>query len=220
MNASNLPLLVLVHGWGYDATVWDGVCAALPDFETLRVELGYFGAPRADALPERPALAVGHSLGVLWLLATRPFAWRGLISINGFPRFTEAPGYAPAVPARLVTRMRRRLEEHPAVVVEEFRRRCGDPSPLPGKPDPARLAAGLEALCDWDAREGPPETPLLALSGDADPILPPGMAAHCFLGFPDAAFNSYPGGGHLLPLEQPGWCAGHIARFAQVAAGP
>ena len=176
MTAS--PLVVLVHGWGLGPDLWDDLCRAWPEVEAVRLDLGFFGPPAltVDCAPGRPIVAVGHSLGVLWLLATRPFPWSALVSVNGFDRFTEAPDFRPAVPRRLVERMLTRLEQDPAPVVTEFRRRCGLSTPAPSTLNQATLAQGLRLLREADARAALPPTPILALSAGGDAILPEGMA--------------------------------------------
>jgi pimeloyl-[acyl-carrier protein] methyl ester esterase len=141
-------------------------------------------------------------------LHERPFAWAGLVAINGFPRFTEGPDYMPAAPRRLVDRMVTRFGTVPATVLDDFRRRCGSAEPAPPA-DPGRLGVDLLALRDWDARAGL-SGPLLALAGEADPIVPPAMTDHAFADFP---LEMRPGAGHLLPLAEPDWCAGRIAAF-------
>jgi pimeloyl-[acyl-carrier protein] methyl ester esterase len=217
------PRLVLVHGWGFDPGVWQRLRAVLGDLETVAVDLGFFGLPTGPVLPpDRPVVAIGHSLGVLWLLKTRPFPWAGLVSINGFPRFVEGPDYSPAVPRRQLDRMIRRMAADPAGVTEEFRFRCGALGPLPDGPVPDSLHTGLEWLRDWDARpaiEPPPTAPMLVLSGGQDPILPATMDGHCFQGFPVIRHERLDGGGHLLPVTDPDWCADHIRAFvAEVTA--
>lgn len=207
------PRLLLVHGWGFDATVWDALAAALPEAECHRVDLGYFGAPcPPPPTREKPVIVVGHSLGVLWLLHTRPCPWAGLVAINGFPRFTEAPDYAPAVPGRVLERMIARFPKAPAAVLAEFRRRCGADAPPPAGLDAARLLDGLVALRDGDARAAL-AGPRLVLSGRDDPILPPGMAGHAFGTGPAAIHHEHPTGDHLLPLTEPAWCAAHLRAF-------
>lgn len=183
--------IILVHGWGFDASVWDAVRPLLPG-QCVTVDLGFFGTP--TPLPDDCALAVGHSLGGLWLALERPAWAERLVMVNGFARFTAAPGLPEGVPPRVVERMARRLSDAPAEVVDAFRARCGAP-PATGTPHPARLAWGLDLLHGADAR---PLTPRAVLAGDADPIAP---AALTRAQFPGAAF--VPGGGHLLPLTHP-----------------
>jgi pimeloyl-[acyl-carrier protein] methyl ester esterase len=206
----NTPVLVFVHGWGFDVRLWDGVRAALPEADTAVVDLGYFGRPASPGLPsDRPVVAVGHSFGCLWLLHEKPFAWAGLVAVNGFPRFVEGPDYAPATPRRVLDRMIARFETAPGAVLEEFRRRCGAAEPPPPA-DAGVLGAHLRALRDWDARAAL-TGPVLVLAGAEDPIVPPAMTERGFAGF---APDIYPGGGHLLPLTAPEWCARRIAAFA------
>ncbi len=219
------PRLVMVHGWGFEPGFWQGLRNALPEHECGAIDLGYYGPPAGPAFPpDRPLIAVGHSLGVLWLLKTRPFAWRGLVSINGFERFVEDDNFKPAVPLRVIDRMIRRLAADPAGVVEEFRHRCGASGPLPDGPVPDALLLGLSWLRDWDARQdenGPNAEPILALSGGHDPILPAGMDEHSFACFPDLRRARLENGGHLLPVTDPEWCAGRIRAFlAEIARRP
>lgn len=60
---------VLVHGWGFNASLWDPLIARLCDATVTRVDLGFVAGGPCD-MPDWPqdAIAVGHSLGVLWLL--------------------------------------------------------------------------------------------------------------------------------------------------------
>lgn len=191
-----MTTVVLVHGWGFDASLWDAVRPLLAA-DALAVDLGFFGGPEPApdlTLPEDCALAVGHSLGGLWLALERP-DWAGrLVLINGFARFTAAPDLPDATPPRMVERMARRLGEAPAEVVDAFRARCGA-GPAERAPDAARLAWGLDLLRHGDAR---PLLPRATLAGDADPIVPTAMTTALL---PAAAF--VPGGGHLLPLTHP-----------------
>ncbi|EKV30890.1 Biotin synthesis protein BioH [Caenispirillum salinarum AK4] len=190
--------ILLVHGWGFDAATWDAVRARLPaDAVVHTVEFGFLGAaPRLD-VPEAVDVAVGHSMGLLWLLTERPCRWDRLVSVNGFPRFAAAPDFPEGVPPRMVERMRRRLETTPKAVLDEFRARCGA-GPAGAAPHSERLARGLDLLRDGDGRPAPAGT--VALAGDADPIVPPAMARAAF-SFDGVGMVA--GGGHLLPLSHP-----------------
>ncbi|KAA0677373.1 alpha/beta fold hydrolase [Roseomonas genomospecies 6] len=158
----------------------------------------------------RPIVAVGHSFGALWLLHERPFAWDGLVLVNGFPRFTEGDAFAPATPRRVLDRMIARFDAAPEAVAADFLRRCGCEAPPPEGLQPARLGEALRALRDWDARAAL-TGPALALAGAQDPIVPPAMTEQAFRGI-DTVWH--PDGGHLLPLTAPDWCAERIAAFA------
>ncbi|WP_353861476.1 alpha/beta hydrolase [Azospirillum formosense] len=205
------PLFVFVHGWGFGPRVWDAVRAALPDAESVAVDLGFYGPPSFPMIAAgRPVVAVGHSFGGLWLLHERPFAWDGLVLVNGFPRFAEGDGFAPATPRRLLDRMVARFDAAPQAVTGDFLHRCGVEAPRPEGLDAARLGAALRALRDWDARAAL-VGPALALAGAQDPIVPPAMTEQALAGI-DVGWH--PEGGHLLPLTAPDWCAERIAAFA------
>jgi pimeloyl-[acyl-carrier protein] methyl ester esterase len=147
------PLLVLLHGWGYDASFWAPLQDRLPEADTLACDLGYFGAPSLPS-PEREAFAIGHSFGVLWFLRHRPFPWRGLVSINGFSRFAAGPDFPDGVPLAQLERLRGSVAEATLPALAGFRLRCGDSVPPPDTPDQTRLLATLDDLRDWDGQGG------------------------------------------------------------------
>jgi pimeloyl-[acyl-carrier protein] methyl ester esterase len=200
--------LLLVHGWGFDASLWDGVRAALKPIEALAWDLGYFGAERGPEVAG-PFIAVGHSLGSLLLAAEPPPGCAGTIAINGFDRFTGDD----RVPARVLDRMRARFAAAPDAVLDEFRLRCGGSSHQ-GALDTARLGEDLERLATWDARGG--KAPMVVLQGADDPILSAAMQDHVFPGAPRAVLA---GGGHLLPITHPEWCAKRIEEALRERCG-
>jgi len=213
------PVLVFLHGWAFDAALFDRLAPLLPGADPVVADFGYFGEvvppviPRTDApavIPRTapPVVAIAHSFGALWLLHEKPFAFDALVAINGFPRFTEAADFRPAVSSRVVDRMIQRFDLEPQAVLRDFRLRCGADGALPGEPRLERLRAGLVGLRDWDGRAGLDDVPVLALAGSADPIVPPAMSEAAF-----AAPEMHPSAGHLLPLSDPEWCAGHIRGF-------
>ncbi len=195
------PTLLMLHGWGFDATLWDGVRAALPEFPAVTWDRGYFGWATAARLAG-PVVAVGHSLGALLLAGLADAT--GLIAINGFDRFTGDGAVAP----RVIERMRRRFAEAPGETLSAFRARIGAPPPPAGM-DVAMLAADLAVLATGDVRHvARPRT--LVLHGGADPLLPAAMRDVVFAG---AVREPAVEGGHLLPLTHAGWCADRIRAF-------
>lgn len=215
-ESMDLPLLVLVHGWGFDPSIWDEVRAdaSLSAHEIFTVDLGFRGSASSQQLPaDRPLIGVGHSLGFAWLLH-QPLQWRGLVSINGFSRFTSAADFPPGVAPRLLARMIGRLQQDPQGVSRDFLRRCGLEDPQVEELDPAALAEGLEWLSTWDLRQALDSFrgPLLALAGADDPIVPLGMSR---ASFPAESLQVQDGGGHLLPLTHPIRCAEELARFVE-----
>ncbi|MDR3505960.1 MAG: hypothetical protein P4L52_06920 [Acidocella sp.] len=198
------PLLLLVHGWGFDSSIWDRLRACFPPEDTLAWDLGFFGQPAQPAPPPgRKVLAVGHSFGLLWLLHQRPLAWDGLVGINGFTRFAKADDFPAGIPPRVLERMLSRLATAPAEVVSEFRARLGCAAPLPAPPNAEALAAGLQALASWDAR---PALPDAALCGQQDMLVSAAMSKDCF---PEDQIIWHEGG-HLLPFDAPDWCASQL----------
>lgn len=207
--------LVLVHGWGFDASFWGELSARLPECATLAFELGFLGAPRQVMAPtDGKTVAIGHSTGLLWLLHERPFAWDALVAINGFPRFISGDGFAPAVEPRVLERMLSRFDREPQAVSADFLGRCGRVDAL-GSLDIPTMRAGLEWLRDWDVRDSLDReaSPILVLAGSADPIVPPPMTRASFGGRAGVSLRWREGGGHLLPLTDPDWCAAEIRAF-------
>ncbi|MEK7946910.1 alpha/beta hydrolase [Pigmentiphaga sp. YJ18] len=215
-DGARLPLVCL-HGWGFDASTWAPMRAHLDGWDIHADDAGYFGRTVAA---ERPAayVAVGHSLGAMRSLEDAGAGCRGLVLINGFARFSAAGDFPTGVAARVLDRMLTRLAADPAAVVSEFRRRCGAADPIDaGTLDEAVLAAGLRQLRAGDARAAwaARRVPVRILAGDADPVVTPALTAASFGG--EAVWCA--GGGHLLPLTHPAWCASQIRAFVRELAG-
>ncbi|MGA0585444.1 MAG: alpha/beta fold hydrolase, partial [Castellaniella sp.] len=149
-----------------------------------------------------------HLLERLAQRGTQPCAW---VSINGSARFGAGDDFPHGVDPRLMRRMLSRLEASPLAVVDEFRRRCGA-APAAGSPCLSTLAHDLRAMQTLDLRDHVRvrAVPMLALAGTADPVVPVRMAAQAL---PACGIDWLRGGGHLLPLEAPDWCAMRIAGF-------
>ena len=65
-----MPLrIVYVHGWGPDASLWTPIRQELGVMDDFAVDLGFTGTVRERVpFPDTPYVAVGHSMGPLWLL--------------------------------------------------------------------------------------------------------------------------------------------------------
>ncbi|SFF99350.1 pimeloyl-[acyl-carrier protein] methyl ester esterase [Novosphingobium sp. CF614] len=193
--------LLFAHGWGFDRDFWRPLAELLPEWPHAIDDRGYFGAAHAPEVAE-PCLAVTHSFGTMRVLAAPPPGLVGIVAINGFERFTALPG-KPGVGARVVDRMLRRFKADPRAVLTEFRRTCGCAEPF-GEIDPEPLRADLLRL--RDAQPPLPRVSVLALNGGRDPLLPTDMRAAVFAGCRVRRL-SHETGGHLLPLEDPDFCA-------------
>jgi len=195
------PTLLLLHGWGFDASLFDPLAEALSGWHVVRWDRGYFGE-KAEPEVAPPFAAIGHSLGAR-LLADLLSHDIPLIAINGFDRFVGDGAVAP----RVVERMRSRFAEDAGGVLAEFRARCGG-DPPPEQIDEERLGRDLALLGSRHIASSPAH--ILALHGNEDPILPEYLRQTAF---PGAVRTSHPEGGHLLPLTHPDWCAERIEAF-------
>jgi pimeloyl-[acyl-carrier protein] methyl ester esterase len=204
---------VFVHGWGFNAAIWRDLIGLMHTSEVSLVDLGFIaGGPKGATTWPSNSIAVGHSLGVLWLLhrageaSSAPF--RGLVSIQGFDRF------CPHIPPLRVAGMRRGLRHDPGQTLEAFWRRCGTEPFAPAESfNIDRLDQGLGWLMDWDARKARAELacPTLPLAARDDAIVPEAMSSTTW-GEDNIHWSQE--GGHVLPLRQPEWCTRHVLDFA------
>ena len=200
---------VLVHGWGFHAGIFADLISHLDGAETTLIDLGFVsGGPKGETDWPSDAIAIGHSLGLLWLLEQGGGRFRGLVSIQGFDCFC-----CHIVPSRIAA-LKRGLEREPEGTLQAFWRSCGASGfALPEALNVARLDQGLDWLMHWDARKAKQELacPVLALAARDDAIVPASMSE---------AIWEYTGiiwsqdGGHVLPLRHPRWCARHVLEFA------
>jgi len=205
--------LLLVHGWGFHAGIWAEMAAHLPGAERTLIDLGFVeGGPQGAADWPADSIAVGHSLGLLWLLQQGQRRFRALVSVQGFDCF------CCHIPASRVASMQRGLRSDAPATLESFWQASGAPHFAPPTAlKIGRLDEGLDWLLRWDAREmrAKLDCPVLALAARDDVIVPPDMTSAIWPGT-DTIWS--PGGGHVLPLKHPEWCARHILEFAHALA--
>nr|WP_167671032.1 methyltransferase domain-containing protein [Allopusillimonas ginsengisoli] len=215
MDHMILPTLVFIHGWAFEVDFWQPLRHALRGWPQHAIDLGYFqkgGAITHPAeLPAGPLVMIGHSFGFMHALATAPAQVRAWVSINGFSRFSAAPGFDQGVAARLLQRMMTRLQGNPEGVVNEFRHRCGTQK-VAHAPNVDALRRDLQRMQHEDRRQAQAVcmTDTLILAGDADPIVPVDMTRALF-GEENVVWKA--GGGHLLPWDHTLWCAAQIESF-------
>ena len=200
---------VLVHSWGFHAGIFADLISHLDGAETTLIDLGFVsGGPKAASEWPSDAIAIGHSLGLLWLLEQGGGRFRGLVSIQGFDCFC-----CHIVPSRIAA-LKRGLERDPGATLQAFWRSCGAAGfALPEALNVARLDQGLDWLMHWDARKAKQELacPVLALAARDDAIVPASMSEQIW---EDAGIIWSQDGGHVLPLRHPRWCARHVLEFA------
>ncbi|POF64240.1 hypothetical protein KMAL_01340 [Novacetimonas maltaceti] len=213
MAMTDLPI-VLVHGWGFGPEIWDPIRRASPDRDWRPLDFGYFSAIPHVELPDRPFMAVGHSLGTLWLLSEMPERCRGMMLLNGFARFAASDDFPQGVSPRILTRMIHRLEGAPDATVRDFRHKAGTDMPVPGPPQHARLLDGLRMLRRLDARQAARSMPcpIYCSAGTHDTIAPPALTQASFA---PATPIDWQEGGHLLPLTHPDACLAMIDRMME-----
>ncbi|QWT45319.1 alpha/beta fold hydrolase [Azospira inquinata] len=138
--AASPSALVLIHGWGLDSRVWQGLLSPLHaylgrDFPLICLDLpGYQGRPdledpiarSVDALLEQVppgAVVAGWSLGGLLaqLMAVRdPARVARLALIATTPCFVRKKAWAHGQPAALLTAFAAAVDEDPAGVLPRF----------------------------------------------------------------------------------------------------
>jgi pimeloyl-[acyl-carrier protein] methyl ester esterase len=131
------PDLVLVHGWGLNAGIWDTLAPLLePDFRVTRVDLpghgrsawqgdeGLDGLARAvlECVPERAAW-LGWSLG--GLVAARaalvsPARIERLVLVASTPSFVSRPGWPAAMAPGLIEAFTRDLQRDYLRTLQRF----------------------------------------------------------------------------------------------------
>ncbi len=213
--------VVLVHGWAFDASVWNDVQSVLQFAKIETIDFGFYGAPQSlhtfrdvsgvsFLQEERPIVAVGHSLGLLWLLRQESLpAGSVLVGINGFSRFSRAAGFESGVAPRVLERMKMGLKSDARRVLTTFRETCGSKEDVPDNVDFEKLADGLDILKEGDSRArvaqlGECGVNLHILASMDDPIATPDMTRACF---PEGSIQWISGGGHMLPLTHAALCA-------------
>ncbi|NHO32470.1 alpha/beta hydrolase [Acetobacter sp. LMG 1636] len=206
--------VVFVHGWSFDRSFWEPVIRKL-GYETHSLDHGFFGTPDLMIPEDEPVMAVGHSLGLLWLLSTDNLPDGScILGINGFTRFTRAPDFSAGVAPRVLDRMRTGLHRGAGDVIRQFRTNCGlaaehieeRTSPAEAGPVPEQLQRGLDLLQSGDARSSRCQV-RAALASRDDPIVTVAMTEACFS---ENQLCWSETGGHLLPLTQPDLCSRFI----------
>jgi pimeloyl-[acyl-carrier protein] methyl ester esterase len=203
---------VLVHGWGFHAGMWADFITHLPGAEITLVDLGFVaGGPKGAGDWPADSIAIGHSLGLLWLLERGGGRFRALVSVQGFDCFC-----CHVAPSR-VAALRRGLENDSGGTLQAFWRSCGASGfALPEALNVPRLDKGLDWLMHWDARKAKEQLscPVLSLAARDDTIVPPPMTEAIWNDAGNAGIVWSRDGGHVLPLRHPRWCARHVLEFA------
>ena len=199
---------VLVHGWGFHAGIWSGLIRHLPGAEIFLVDLGFVsGGPKGVSEWPADAIAIGHSLGLLWLLEQGEGAASGrwsasrvsIASVVISPARASPPCGVGLSGMRTAPCSRSGVLQAPTTSRPGRAQRCR-----------ARSRPGLADGLGCARSEGGLQCPTLALASRDDAIVPGAMSETIWNG--DIVWS--PDGGHVLPLKRPDWCAKQIIDFA------
>jgi pimeloyl-[acyl-carrier protein] methyl ester esterase len=195
MRHRSITPLIFVHGWALGPVFWSPILGKLSGYSIQCADLGFYGSPMKP-LANTP-LVIAHSLGVMWAIKNIPRPWAGLLSINGFTRFTRSANF-PGVDHHRLTQMKSRLSVDAGQCVADFLNHCGMDLVVSQNYDAPMLTQGLEWLSEWDVRTefSKLECPILAIAGSADPII---SESHSHTCFGDVPLIMIEGGNHLLP---------------------
>jgi pimeloyl-[acyl-carrier protein] methyl ester esterase len=202
--------LIFVHGWALGPESWDLLAPLLEDYAQVRIDLGFFGAPRPpDHAPGD--ILVGHSAGLLWGLEQRR-DWAGVVAINSFSRFgLDAQGRGCVKPSALRA-MQKSLLRDANACVKTFRASIGAPAAeVPARTE--ALAVGLESLRVFDAA-GYFCAKTLVLAAADDHLAPCGET-ETLARISGGQLALKASGGHGLPWTAPDFCAEQIKDFCR-----
>lgn len=236
------PPLILLHGWGMAATIWNDMRSALRSASVSTPDLPGYGEalePNAYTLDEvvgalanaveTPVDLVGWSLGGLIAMrwaATRPAQVRRLVLLNATPCFVTRSDWPHGVSPAALRLFHTQLKRAPAVLMARFRelqaQGVSDPDVLAVKLNAHAAAASPTVLQDSLALLGEHDLraefaalsqPTLILHGRADAVTPMGAAQWMAAQLPRARLQLFNDGGHALPVSHASACAEWISSF-------
>lgn len=214
---------LLMHGWGFDASVWTEWSRRLPDTQNTYIpDRGYFHASSEF----KPGLknfgrhvAVTHSMGLHLI----PDGWWNrithLVIIGGFLSFHPSEKNRKRRSQKILANMLHKVESDPETVLDEFYINCFKPDRVPySRPGPvfgSRLLEDLELLNTHKmaTRYLKRLHKILILHGANDGIVDPGKAEELHELLPGSRLYIHDTQGHGLPFLQPGWCLQHVRKW-------
>jgi pimeloyl-[acyl-carrier protein] methyl ester esterase len=214
------PPLVLLHGWGFDHTIWSTILPKLTRSHTVYcVDLPGFGKTpgmlwddfKANLFTQLPntITCVGWSMG--GLIATRlalehPERVSRLINITSSPCFV-ADATWPGIQAAHLNAFYKNLEHAPRATCDAFIA-LQLPQNIP-KPHiqnlPTGLKAGLDILKHWDFRDKLHhiKPPISYLFGRLDAIVPAKTMAIMQTTYPSFSYHLFRKAAHAPFLSHP-----------------
>jgi 3-oxoadipate enol-lactonase len=232
--------LVLIHGYPLDHTIWGPLAEHLiEDFDLIMPDLPGFGDSQAAgtagsieaygsdvaalmrALQVPRAIIAGHSMGgyvALSLVRNHPEIVAGLSLVSSQVR-ADTPDRRESREAaaqkvledgveHVARAMSAQLTADPQIQADMYA--------LIGSQKPAGLASALRAMAARpDSRDmvGKLKSPVVAIHGDEDRLIPPDRGREVKDLLPSAALITVPRAGHLPMLENPDEVAGGLRLF-------
>ena len=221
--AQDRPTLVMIHGAGGQAQIWQNQLRLSPRINTLALDLPGHGHTQAqpntphmetyaawlrdtlDALFDRPVYLMGHSMGGAVVQKTacdHPQQLAGIILVGTGPRLRVAPMFLEG--------LKERFEQ----TVENLLHFAYAP-----QTDPAIIHAGAQLMkaagqttvyndfkaCNrfeiGDALQAI-RLPCLMVCGEADKLTPPFLSEALHQSIPSSTLQRIPGAGHMVMIEQ------------------
>ncbi len=205
MNNDERPLLVIIHGWGFDSGVFKGLVETLePLFRIQTIDLPGYGdkelvgehslsvlAVYIMGQVSEPAIYIGWSMGgliALELAKKQPKKVTSLILITSTPCFAKKENWPHAMERNILKNFVSAYNKEPELTLDKFSYLAseGNKNPrnwirelkkLSSKVNPAALEDGLQILLNTDLRESIKdlEIPSLMIFGEKDSLVPVGV---------------------------------------------
>lgn len=212
--------LLFVHGWGFSIDFWKPLTDLLQDFPIQYIDLGFvsnqptpYNVLQTILDQQHTSIAIGHSVGLFYLLKQFPHTFHHYVAINSFLRFSKADDFVSGIPTRVLQRMSKGIDKDARLVLSQFYQQCQFPYMQQNQINPVALQAGLEWLEKDDLRHVLPliTQNLTVLASDQDPVVSFEMVS--------ASFQEHPiywvkDNTHILPITQPDLCATIIRNIA------
>ncbi|EHD14898.1 hypothetical protein CIN_08300 [Commensalibacter intestini A911] len=162
---------------------------------------------------QQNTIAIGHSLGFLYLLKQFPHKFHHYVAINSFLRFSKNDDYPAGVPSRILQRMSKGIDKDAHLVLSQFYQQCQSSDSIPTQINLARLKTGLQYLEIEDFRNALPllSDKLTVIASDSDPVVSAAMTKDSFKEHPIHWVQDTT---HTLPITQPDLCAKTIKNIA------
>lgn len=205
--------LLFVHGWGYSSSFWQKLQNNLKEYHSETIDLGFIGKNtdkncnlKSILNLQEKYIAVGHSLGFLYLLKNFSFRFKYYVAINSFARFSRDPTFPKGVASRVLDRMSRGLSTDSNLIMKQFYQQCGQVVNFLPSFNIEELQKGLEFLKFGDVRSIIPQirNKLTVIASKKDPVVNETMTIQSFQ---ECNYLWLDDDTHILPLSKTNACA-------------